>query len=303
MNEMNDLDNPDRPVNRDRPDNQGDPSNPGTWRPTAGPAQADASGHDPSTAPGRRFRRNVVAVGAALGLTFGGLGIAAAQTQGSTSTSTPAPATGGSSPAPRPPGPGRRGPGAGTAAAAKAIGISEADLETALESGRSISQVAQSKGIDPTTVIAAMVADGKAHLADEAAGLEARITDEVNRVGGPGHDGPRGGGPGRPGPGAGAAAAAAAKAIGISEAELRTALMSGQSIAQVAQSKGVDPASVIAAMVTDAKGRLADEVKAGRLTQAQADERAAGLEQRITDEVNHAGGPGRRGPGHGPGRP
>ncbi len=294
MNDMNDLDNPGRPDSQDRPDTQGDPTNPDIWRPTPGPVQAEAAGDGVSH--GRRFRRNVVAVGAALGLTFGGLGIAAAQTQGSTSTSTPAPAAGA-----RPPGPGHGGPGAGSAAAAKAIGISEADLRTALGSGQSIAQVAQSKGVDPASVIAAMVADGKARLADEAAGLEARITEDVNRTGGPGHDGPGGEGPGRPGRGPGAAAAA--KAIGISESDLRTALMSGQSIAQVAQSKGVDPSTVIAAMVTDAKGRLADEVKAGRVTQAQADERAAGLDQRIADEVNHAGGPGRRGPGHGPGGP
>ncbi len=86
--------------------------------------------------------------------------------------------------------------------------------------------------------------------------------------------------------------AAAAKAIGVSEEELRTALRSGQSIAQVAQSKGVDVQKVIDAMVEEAKTRLAAKVQSGDLTQAQADEKLANLSQRITDLVNRTGPPG-----------
>jgi hypothetical protein len=84
----------------------------------------------------------------------------------------------------------------------------------------------------------------------------------------------------------------AANAIGISEADLRTALESGKSMADVATANGVDPQKVIDALVADAQAKLAERVANGDLTQAQADEISGDLVQRITDHVNHAGGPG-----------
>ncbi|MGH9165425.1 MAG: hypothetical protein ACRDZW_07945 [Acidimicrobiales bacterium] len=231
------------------------------------------------TERGRGWRSGLLAAGAAFGMTAAGLGIAGAQT-GSTTTTTPstqpgsAPATGEH--------PGKR-MGEGLATAAKAIGISEADLRTALQSGQSIAQVAQSKGVAVSKVVDALVAEATANL-------PARITEMVNRTGGPGHFG----GPGRHGGRhIGPALATAAKAIGISEADLRTAVQSGQSIAQVAQSKGVALSKVTDALVAEAKANLAAEVKDGHLTQAQADERSAKLVEHITELVNHTGGPGR----------
>ncbi len=251
------------------------------------------SGPEPGPDGGRRFRRNVVAVGAAIGLTLGGLGVAAAQTDSSTST-TAAPAA----PAPPPGRPGHRGgPGkakVGLATAAGAIGISEADLKTALGAGQSIAQVAQGKGVDVAKVITALVDEAKAKLAEEvkagritqaqaderSADLPARLTEHVNRTGGPGKGGHGKGGPGRKhGPGL----AAAAKAIGISEADLLTELRAGKSIAQVAQAKGVDPAKVITAIVEEAKAKMA--------------ERAATLQERVTEQVNRVGGGGADRPG------
>lgn len=86
--------------------------------------------------------------------------------------------------------------------------------------------------------------------------------------------------------------AVAANAIGISEADLKTALQSGQSMADVAMANNVDPQTVIDALVADAQAKLAERVASGDITQAQADEISAGLVQRITDVVNHTGGPG-----------
>lgn len=99
------------------------------------------------------------------------------------------------------------------------------------------------------------------------------------------------------GPGLKAGLAAAASTIGVSEEELRTALRDGQSIAQVAQSKDVDVQKVIDAMVAEAKAKLAEAVQNGRITQAQADAKAANLSERITTLVNREGLP-TRGPGH-----
>jgi hypothetical protein len=92
----------------------------------------------------------------------------------------------------------------------------------------------------------------------------------------------------------------AATAIGISEDDLKTALQSGQSMADVATANGVDPQTVIDALVADAQAKLAEKVANGDITQERADEISAGLVERITDIVNRAGFPG--GPG-GPGCP
>jgi hypothetical protein len=114
---------------------------------------------------------------------------------------------------------------------------------------------------------------------------DARPADAGGHHGGPGHS-----------------LSAAATALGISEADLRTALESGQTIAQVASDKGVDVQVVIDALVAEANTHIDSEVASGELTQAEADARKADVVQRVTDMVNNvrpAGGPG--GHGHGPG--
>jgi len=97
---------------------------------------------------------------------------------------------------------------------------------------------------------------------------------------GPGHLG----GPGLRGIGAGLDTAA--KAIGVTTDELRQAIASGQSIAEFAKSKNVDPQKVIDAMVADAKSRLNAAVAANKLTQAQADTVLANSTTMITNLVN-----------------
>jgi hypothetical protein len=104
----------------------------------------------------------------------------------------------------------------------------------------------------------------------------------------------------RGGPRGGPDLSIAASTIGVTADELRTALQSGQSIADVAKSKNVDPQTVIDAMVAAMKQRLAESVTAGKLTQAKADELAASATTRITDQVNGVAQPG-PGPGFGHG--
>lgn len=109
------------------------------------------------------------------------------------------------------------------------------------------------------------------------------------------HDanGPRGG---KGGPGMDAAA----QALGMTADELHTALDGGQTLAQVAESKGVAVQVVIDALVAAEKTHIAQEVTDGKLTQAQADQRLANVDQRVTDMVNNGrpqGGRGHGGPG------
>ena len=104
------------------------------------------------------------------------------------------------------------------------------------------------------------------------------------------------GGPGGPGGGHSEAVSdtsVIAKAIGITEAQLLTELNAGKTPAQVATAHGVTAQKVIDALVADGQSELAADVKAGRLTQAQADARKADVTQRATDQVNNGfrGGP------------
>ncbi|MEA2622603.1 MAG: hypothetical protein QOH61_1513, partial [Chloroflexota bacterium] len=70
-----------------------------------------------------------------------------------------------------------------------------------------------------------------------------------------------------------------ADAIGITEADLITALDGGQTMAQVAAANNVDVQVVIDALVADGQSELDAQVAAGSLTQAEADARAADLVQ------------------------
>jgi hypothetical protein len=96
---------------------------------------------------------------------------------------------------------------------------------------------------------------------------------------------------------------AAAKALGMTTDELYAAVQGGKSLADVAKDQKVSVDSLVKAMVADAEADLAAAVKAGTLTQAQADTLKSSLTERITDQVNgvRAGGGQGRGPGSGAG--
>ena len=200
-----------------------------------------------------------------------------------------------------------------TSVVATAIGISEADLKTALASGQTVAAVAKAHSVDPQKVIDALVTDGLNELAADVkagtitqaqadaqkAAVTQRATDQVNGTfsGGMGGHGP--GGFGRTE--TISDTSVVATAIGISEADLKTALASGQTVAAVAKAHSVDPQKVIDALVTDGLNELAADVKAGTITQAQADAQKAAVTQRATDQVNgtFSGGMGGHGPGFG----
>lgn len=77
-----------------------------------------------------------------------------------------------------------------------------------------------------------------------------------------------------------------AKAIGVSEADLLTALNRGQTPAQVATAHRVAVQTVIDALVADGQSELAAEVASGQITRAQAEADKAEITQRATDQVN-----------------
>jgi predicted DNA-binding protein (UPF0251 family) len=98
---------------------------------------------------------------------------------------------------------------------------------------------------------------------------------------------------------------AAANYLGLTDAQLRTELEGGKTLAQVAKDHGKSVDGLVTALVDAAKQKLDDAVRAGRLSQSQADQMLSDLRSRITDLVNgrfpshHGDGDSFRRPGFG----
>jgi hypothetical protein len=105
----------------------------------------------------------------------------------------------------------------------------------------------------------------------------------MHRFGGPG-------GPGGPaflgkGRGFGKVGLDLAKALGVTEAQLRDQLRAGKSIADIAKANGKSLDDVRSSLKADAKAQADKAVKAGDLTQKQADE----LLSHLDDRLDHLG--------------
>jgi DNA-binding phage protein len=160
------------------------------------------------------------------------------------------------------------------ATAATYIGISEADLRTALATGQTLAQIAVAHGKTRDGLIAALSAEATKE-----------ITTAVDQPG-TSFGGPGGRGPGGPRAMITNDLAAAATYIGTTEADLRTKLRSGQTLAQIATAAGKTRDGLIAAMVADGNATIDAAVAAGTITAAQATEKKAALATHVTAEVD-----------------
>jgi hypothetical protein len=185
--------------------------------------------------------------------------------------------------------------------------------------------LASKLGKSPTELKSAIVAAEKDRVAaDVQAGrLTQQQADQLNQridqsggldlfgrgFGGPG-EGHHGRGPGGPGVGGPFGGADVAQFLGMQPPELRQALGSGKSLAQVAQEKGKSRDDLKNYLTTQEKTRLDQAVKDGRLTQQQADQRLAELSSRLDAMIDRTGpvggergkgGPGGFGQGRGRG--
>jgi hypothetical protein len=94
---------------------------------------------------------------------------------------------------------------------------------------------------------------------------------------------------GRRGKGHRGGGAAVAEVIGIDVETLRTELKAGSSLADIATANGVDPQTVVDALVAKATERIDAAVDTGKIDQAKADEKLAELDEKITARVNGEG--------------
>jgi predicted transcriptional regulator len=210
------------------------------------------------------------------------------------------------------------GPGSLIEATVTVTGLTRAEVFADLKAGQTLTQIAESKGKTAADVIAAAhteldtrlkqaVTDGKLTQADADAKLKA-FDDSASATmtsttlgqmpqGGPGfgHDG-FGGGPGE-------LIEATVSVTGLAHDEVFTDLKAGQSLAQIAVSKGKTADEVIVAARTQLQDSLKQAVTDGKLTQAQADSALADFDKTATETVNSTTlgttGPGLGGPGFG----
>ena len=207
------------------------------------------------------------------------------------------------------------------ATASKVLGITETELKTELEAGKSVADVAKAKNIDLATVKAALLAEAKAHIDDEvAAGKHtaaegaAKLAEVTSRIDtmlttaglparGPHGEGGKGGHEGKGGPGK-FMTATLATTLKLTQEELKTQLHSGKSLADVAKTQSVDIADVKATLTSDFSAHLAEEVTSGEHTQAEADAKLAEFKTNLDTMVNRVGpAGGMKGEGRGPGGP
>ena len=80
--------------------------------------------------------------------------------------------------------------------------------------------------------------------------------------------------------------AEAAEALGISVEEIREAAAEGTSLAELAAANDVTQEALVDALVAAHEEKLDAAVADGRLTQAQADERLAAFEARVTERLD-----------------
>jgi len=175
--------------------------------------------------------------------------------------------------------------GGGAAYAAKQLGSPQQENQAVLN------DAAKQLGVEPSALSAALkkalenrvdeaVAAGRLTKAQGDARKQRIESGQAPLFGGPGrglHEGARFGG-----------LDAAASYLGLTDAELRTKLESGKSLAEVAKAQGKSVDGLVQALVDSAKTKLNAAVAAGRLTQSQADSILAGLKSRVTDFVNGA---------------
>ncbi len=182
---------------------------------------------------------------------------------------------------------------------AAAAGISEADLQAALEQSAS-------------DHLAQAVADGKIDqekAAEIQSEMSAKISERINTVheGRPGDGGP---GQGRRGPNREALIETLTE-LGLEEDELKAGREAGQTLAETAAAAGISEDALVDALIADAQEHLAAAAEDGQI----ADERLAQIEDRIEERIsdmvnrtpgehgNHRGGPGGSGRAGGFGGP
>lgn len=168
-------------------------------------------------------------------------------------------------------------------AAAKTLGMSTDDLKAALKSGKTMDELAQSKGVSKdqlTSAISGAITGADSSVSTDRAQQMAQRMEAGPPAGGHKHHGGHHGG-------AGKALDAVASALNLTADQLRTKLHSGQSLTDVAKAAGMDSAtlkSTITGALTSADSSLTADQASG-----EADKIIAGPPKQSYDPAPRLG--------------
>jgi len=171
-----------------------------------------------------------------------------------------------------------------------AVGVAGVTMAgAAFAAGPAFAQTDEVDGTDDGAEVDAprpTVSDGLQDLVDNGTISQDQLDSiveqfEANRAEG---EGPFGG---RRGPrGFGGGSEVVTSLLGIEQDALREALMDGQTLAEVAEANGVAVDTLVDELVAEKNARLDEKVAEGAITAEEADERRAGIEERVTARVN-----------------
>ncbi|MBM7865622.1 DUF2680 domain-containing protein [Heliobacterium gestii] len=203
---------------------------------------------------------------------------------------------------------------------AKIICIDEATLKAELQSGKSLAEIAQAKGIAKEDLIAKMVAAAQTRLdeavsngkltAEEAAQKKEIMKQHIEAAVDKKHTGNFGDKAGQKFGDMGKAGfhgfggpnlQKIADLLQMTQDELKTELKSGKSLAEIAQTKGVAKADLVAKTVEGAQARLDEAVSNGKLTAEKAAQLKETMKQHIETFVDMKRGDKGKGGFHAPG--
>ncbi|MEM7532839.1 MAG: hypothetical protein AAF639_11730 [Chloroflexota bacterium] len=167
------------------------------------------------------------------------------------------------------------------ASIATLIGVDEETLWNELDAGKSVAEVAQANGVDPQTIIDALVAEEQAFIdelvadgeitAEEATEWSAEMAEMVAFDVNSSYAAPF---------------VVAAQAIGIDQETLWNELDAGKTVAEIAQANGVEVQAVVDAAIAAENAMIDQELAAGFITEAEAQEWRDEVNTFVNDAVN-----------------
>lgn len=194
---------------------------------------------------------------------------------------------------------------------ADALGLDLTALQTELQAGKTIADIATEQDVELSAIVDAVVATRQEALATAVsdgtltqaqadaqiellkANLDVQFTKTMTFAGGRDGFGGRGG----------AQLEVVATALGIDAATLQTELEAGKTIADIATEQNVELSVVVDAVITAHQEALAAAVTDGKLTQAQADAQLELLKANLTERFSQTWEAGRGDGPMGGGRP
>ncbi|PZD97670.1 hypothetical protein DNH61_02030 [Paenibacillus sambharensis] len=194
---------------------------------------------------------------------------------------------------------------AGSEEIAGLLGMTTDELKEALKSGSTLAELAADKGVDVQKLTDAIAAKLTARLdeklsagsitQEEYDSRKAEITEKAGQI----VSGEINMKSGRKMGGFFGASEEVAGLLGLTQDELKEAVKSGKTLADLAAEKNVDTQKLADLIISELTAKLDEQLAAGRLTQEQYDERKAELAEQaaaiISGELKPHGGHGGKG--------